>query len=321
MRHWNVVTAFLIVVTLIASTGMSAWVAAEVPNPVGDDTIVARIGGTVYTLADIRQRMAYLPAPYRYAAERRLPEYVQEIVRRELLAREARRVGIDHELAVRAELEEAVQAVLIRALLKEVTAQAMPTPDEVRAYYDGHPEEFRVPEQLEVDEVVVNGEAQADAIRGAVRAGQLFEEAVTAVNGDKPARAIFARGKRDPAIEQVAFALAVHEVSPPVRSREGILLLHLRARHPARVQPIEAATPAIQARLAREKQQRLWKGLQDRLWDAEGVVVHDDLLRAAARPPAAPDSQHEAAGPEVSGRSTTPAPSDTSDTPKTKENR
>lgn len=53
------------------------WVAAEGPEPssaerpaVTDAAVVARVGDTVFTLKDIRARLAELAPPYRYAAER-----------------------------------------------------------------------------------------------------------------------------------------------------------------------------------------------------------------------------------------------------------
>jgi peptidyl-prolyl cis-trans isomerase C len=308
----------LIVAALLAgAVSPGRGVAADGPEAAGEDAVVAWIGQTPYTLADIRQRLGRLEAPYRYAAERRLPEYVREVVRREVLAREARRLGLEGDPEVRVQLEEASQAILFRALVKrEVTARAMPTPEAVRAYYDEHEAEFRLPERVEVEQILVPTEAQADAIRAAAQTGQSFEAAGEAHGADQVDQATVSRGMREPEVERAVFALAVGGISAPVRTREGVYLFRLRARHPAQLQSLEAATPGIQARLAAQNQARLWKSLQDRLWAAEGVVIRDELLRAAIPRPSSPVPAGDAAGAESSPGSGQPGHPQEMATPK-----
>jgi len=286
--------AFVALVGLIACAAPDfRGAAAETPEKPSDDAVVARVGDTVYTLADFQKRFERLDAPYRYATERRLPEYVREVVRREALAREARRLGLDGDPAVRGEIEEATQAILIRALFKrEVTARAMPTSEEVRAYYETHEAEFRLPEQVEVDQVQVASEAEVEAIRAAVRAGKPFKAAADAIAPDRAVVATVSRGMREPEVERAIFALETGTVSEPIRIPEGILLFSMRAHYPTRLQPLEAATPVIQARLSAQNQDRLWKALQDRVWSEQGVVIHEDRLKAAAPPtPAGPPAK------------------------------
>src|SRR2546426_10866218 len=111
--------AFVALVGLIACAAPDfRGAAAETPEKPSDDAVVARVGDTVYTLADFQKRFERLDAPYRYATERRLPEDVREVVRREALAREARRLGLGGGPAVRGGIEGATQAILIRGLFK-----------------------------------------------------------------------------------------------------------------------------------------------------------------------------------------------------------
>src|SRR2546425_10643269 len=124
--------AFVALVGLIACAAPDfRGAAAETPERPSDDAVVARVGDTVYTLADFQKRLERLDAPYRYATERRLPEYVREVVRREALAREARRLRPDRAPAGPGGVQEGTQASPIRALFKrEVTAPATPAPAE-----------------------------------------------------------------------------------------------------------------------------------------------------------------------------------------------
>jgi len=252
------------------------------PSTVSDDTVVARTGKTSYTVGDVRKRLERLEPPYRYAAEQEIATFVRDFVQRQALAQEGLRLGLEHDPEVRAEIEEATQAILIRALFKhEVVARAMPSPEAVAAYYREHLDEFRVPEQAEVDQIVVPNEQKALAIRTAALGGQSLAAAAHAEGVDRVDVATFPRGMREPEIEQVAFALAVGEISQPVRTSEGMYLFRLRARHEAHLKPLEMVTTSIQAQLAAQNQQRLWKELQGRLWSSDAVMVREDLLKAA----------------------------------------
>jgi parvulin-like peptidyl-prolyl isomerase len=285
MRPGTVLIGSLALIVLLTAGLQGTRPAAQTSGATSGEAVVARAGQTTYTLGDIRRQLSRLEAPYRYAAERRLPEYVKELVQREALAQEARRLGLDREPAVRAQIEEAIQAVLIEALSKEITSQAMPSPQEVRAYYEAHEAEFRLPEQVQVDQVMVPTEPQAEAIRSAIAAGQAFEPAVEAHSDAAIDISVFPRGMREPAVEQAAFALEPGEVSQPVRTESGVYLLRLQDRLPARLRSLEGATPLIQARLSAQNRERLWQQLEERLWTSAGVSVREDLLEAAILAP------------------------------------
>jgi len=99
---------------------------------------------------------------------------------------------------------------------------------------------------------------------------------------------------REPEVEQAVFALAVGEISQPVRTSEGVFLFRLRARYEAHLKPLEMVTISIQAQLAAQNQQRLWKELQGRLWSPDNVIVREDLLKAAIVGARVADSSEQA---------------------------
>jgi len=284
----------LLIVILFGCAIFEPAFAAD-PSTVSDDTVVARAGQTSYTLADIRKRLERLEPPYRYAAEQEISSFVRDFVQRQALAQEGLRLGLEHDPEVRAEIAEATQAILIRALFKhEVVAHAMPTPEAVAAYYREHPDEFRIPEQAEVDQVVVPNEQKGLAIRTAVLGGQSLAAAAQGQGVDRVDVATFPRGMREPEVEQAVFALAVGEMSQPVRTSEGVFLFRLRARYEAHLKPLETVTSSIQAQLAAQNQQRLWKELQGRLWSPDNMIVRDDLLKAPIPSARSADSGEQA---------------------------
>jgi len=270
------------------------WVAAEGPEPssaewpaVADAAVVARVGDTVFTLKDIRARLAELAPPYRYAAERRLPEVVKEIVEREMLWREALRLGLEKDPAVQRQIEEATRQILIRALfMREVRGKAFPGDEEVQRYYAEHPAEFSTPERQEERHLLASTAGEAEAILAGLRAGKDFEALARTRSQDKDGEEedqalVFTRGQREAEIERVAFGLRVGEVGGPVRTPRGFMLIKVVGRHPASRQPLDLARPVIQARLQPQNEKNLFDELLARLRADQKVEIREDLLRAA----------------------------------------
>jgi peptidyl-prolyl cis-trans isomerase C len=270
----------------------SACVSAEGPGTspaekpeVADEAVVARVGATVFTLKDIRAKLAELAPPYRYAAERRLPEVVKEIVQQEMLWREAQRLGLDKDPAVRRQIDETTKQILTRELfMREVRKKALPSDEEVQRYYAGHPAEFSTPERQEERHIVVPTQAEAEAILAEIRAGKDFEvlAKARARDADEEGGVLsFSRGQRDAEIERVAFGLKVGEVGGPVGTPQGYQLIKVVARHPASRQPLELAKPVIQARLQPQKEKKLLEELLARIRAEQKAEIHEDLLKAA----------------------------------------
>lgn len=256
---------------------------AEVP----DEAVVARIGETVFTLKDIRARLGEMAPPYRYAAERRLPEVVKEIVERETLWREARRLGLDKDPDIQRQIEDATKQILIRALfMREVRARALPSDEEIQRYYAEHPAEFRIPERQEEVHLLVQTEAEAEAILAELRAGKDFAALAGPRSQDQESDEedrvlVFTRGQRDAEIERVAFGLKVGEVGGPVRTPRGYVVIKVLSRHPPSRQSLELAKPVIQARLQPQNEKRLVEALLNRIRSEQNVEIREDLLRAA----------------------------------------
>jgi peptidyl-prolyl cis-trans isomerase C len=88
-------------------------------------------------------------------------ELLDRIVADRLLADEARRRGLDADPLVRAAVERALVSRL-RALVINPTADTTrPTDDEVRTWYDAHPERFHIPERRRVRLLFVTDRREA----------------------------------------------------------------------------------------------------------------------------------------------------------------
>jgi parvulin-like peptidyl-prolyl isomerase len=182
---------------------------------------------------------------------------------------------------------EATQQILTRELfLREVRGKALPSDEEVQRYYNEHPAEFSTPERQEERQLLVPTQAEAEAILAQIQAGKDLEALAKARSPDPEGEGergtlSFTRGQRDAEIERVAFGLKIGEVGGPVRAPQGYLLIKVVSRIPAGRQPLELATPVIQARLQPQNEKRLFEELLARLRTEQKVEIHEDLLRAA----------------------------------------
>jgi peptidyl-prolyl cis-trans isomerase C len=127
--------------------------------------VVARIGTDVITAAELKQKLAeqsaFMQARFQEPAKKR--EFLDTLVRFELLHQEARRRGLDLQPRVQARMKEFLVEEIIRQEFDE--KQAAYPEQALKAFYDQHLSEFVQPER--------------------VRTAQLF---LAAAEGDKAAR-------------------------------------------------------------------------------------------------------------------------------------
>ena len=122
----------------------------------------------------------------RYQSKERRRELLEEMIDVELLAAEARRLGIDKE----PETEDAVRGILRDALLAQARegrarARGDHRASEVRAYYDAHLDKFSEPERRRVAAIVIRDRKEAEKVlkdapegQGPARVGRALLQAL-----------------------------------------------------------------------------------------------------------------------------------------------
>src|SRR5438477_1661475 len=118
---------------------------------------VARVGDEVITADEVRQRLnetsPFLRA--RYSTLERKKEFVENMVRNELLAQEAVRQGYDKSPAVREQMKRAMIQELIRHQLDSRLSGADIADDELKKFYDAHIDDFVKPERARVFHILL----------------------------------------------------------------------------------------------------------------------------------------------------------------------
>lgn len=135
------------------------------PAP-GSDVVVARVGSSVITAAELEQRLAETPRAT-LAKLGNTPEEVrrafldQVLVREALLAEEAKARGLDKRKDIRDRMLAVLRSSLIDALRKE---KGEVTEADVKAYYDSNQKKFSAPKRIGVHRILVATEDEAKEI-------------------------------------------------------------------------------------------------------------------------------------------------------------
>jgi peptidyl-prolyl cis-trans isomerase C len=91
---------------------------------------------------------------------------VQRMVEERMLLLAAESEGIERDDAVKAKLEDARREMLVQAYLDKKQNEASSVADqEIRAYYDAHPDEFRSEEGLRVRMILSSNKKRLQNIR------------------------------------------------------------------------------------------------------------------------------------------------------------
>jgi peptidyl-prolyl cis-trans isomerase C len=262
--------------------------------------VVARVGSVRITVGDIEDRLAG-QSPYartRYRDREELRELVAEMIRFELLAREAARQGFGEDREVReATAQSAVQLFIRERFDERITPESIPAAD-VSAYYTAHPEEFSRPEMRRASHILVATREEADTLVTQLRQGdaRLFRSTAQERSLDSESRT---RGgdlryfdpegrstnSTDPAVEaalaRAAFGLReAGDVSDPVALGDQWSIVMLTGRRPAEHRSETDAAPSIRLRIWRERRQEALESFVEDLRNRGAVEVHHDRADA-----------------------------------------
>ena len=234
-------------------------------KPVTPPDVVVRVGDRMLTLADFKRYLerntgTELAQLQPEVASAVLDQYVEEIILSEFAARSGVEVPAD---AIAAAVRSDAGATVIekrdemrrQRLLADVSAQIPePTDAEIREYYEKRQNEFRTGEEVRVRQILVHDEAVANDIVARLRKGEPFEQlsaqhslAPNAKRGGEIG--VVSRGELPKMFEEQIFSLKTGGVSPVIRTDNSFHIFKVDEHRPPGTLSLEAAAPAIRARL------------------------------------------------------------------------
>ncbi len=184
---------------------------------------------------------------------------------------------------------------------KEVGQTLRLTASEEQAYYDQHKEEFAVPEQERLSEILIptpddatdaqvaQAQAKANDVEAKLKAGVSFADLAKQVSGGQTADTggdlgEFQRGALAKVLEDATFSLKTGEWTAPIRTRQGFVVLLVTEHAQAGVQPLSAVDQQVQDAIYREAiQPALRKYLTD-LRSRAAIIVAPGYVDTGASP-------------------------------------
>lgn len=262
-------------------------------------TPLAKIDDVTITLGEFQERINR-QSPYiraRYTSLEQKKEFLDSLVRFEVLAKEAYRRGLDKD----PEVIRTMKQVMIQKLMRDefdasVTADSVPE-TEMRAYYDANLAEYVKPEEVRVSAIILKNKAQAERIaleaRGdAGKTNKGFRDLVMKYSADEDTklrggdlRYFDAQNKELPApVVKAAFNLIqTGDVSNAVDAGNGTFyVLKQTGRRKAMTKAFEDAKPQIRNKLFRESRVKAQKDFIDGL-KAKAKIEIDDANLAKVR--------------------------------------
>lgn len=277
--------------------------------------VAASFAGDAITVAELNQRFAemnpYARARYQTLEQRR--DYVEGLVRFELLSREAIKRGLHND----PDVVEAAKRVMVQELLKqELDEKADAITDaQVKQYYDSHKDDYVKPAMTRLAHVAFSKEHRAKALEVLSQAKELApmdyaafgklarehsEDAASKVlDGDLRFLSDEELTTRfGPELKAAAQKLErIGDVAPElVETAKALHVIKLEGRQQALDLSLEQASASIRQILLNETRQERYRALLERLKAEARVELSDDALGKVVVDPKAPTL--EAKGPQ-----------------------
>jgi peptidyl-prolyl cis-trans isomerase SurA len=154
---------------------------------------------------------------------------------------------------------------------REVGSHLDVSSDEVKQYYESHPQEFTLPERVILSEISLSTEGKTpdefDAVRKKVeglrssvlngddfhRVAAMYSQGSTAKDGGN--LGTFPKGQLAPQIEAIVFQLGKGQLSDVIQTRTGFEVFKVEDHLPSALQPMDQVEIAIRNTLSTQKMQ------------------------------------------------------------------
>jgi peptidyl-prolyl cis-trans isomerase C len=241
--------------------------------------VVAKVDDNVITVGDVQERINK-QSPFirsRYTTLEKKKEFLDNLIRFEVMAAEAQKRGYDKDPEViRVMKQQMISKFLQKDFESKLKVEDVPDAD-VEKYYAAHPEEFNRKDEVRVSQILVKDKAKADKVATEVKA---LPKGATA--DQKPFRDLVAKYSEDedskqrsgdltffdkdsvayprPLVEAAFKLTEVGDVAGPIKSDKGYHIIKLTQKKPGFTRPL--------AEVKRQIQQRLFRDLRTKSMDA-----------------------------------------------------
>jgi peptidyl-prolyl cis-trans isomerase SurA len=176
------------------------------------------------------------------------------------LERAARSQGVSFEDFKAGIRDNIITQMVVR---DEVGRRLQMTQGQEQAYYEAHKQDFMQPEQIKLSEILIptpadandasiaQAQAKADGLEAQLKSGSDFSELAKANSGGPTAAqggelGMYKRGALGQVLEDQTFNLQLGQWTPPIRTKQGFVILKVTEHQAAGVAPLKDVEPQVQ---------------------------------------------------------------------------
>lgn len=276
--------------------------------------VLVTMDGDSITLSEFNKALDKIPMNMKMlvASDTGKRNYLDNLITRKLLLREAKKEKIDKDKEFQEKLDEIKDQLLMETLLKKkLVLEGSVTDEDLKKYYEAHKEEFKKEGEISTRQILVKTEDEAKQVLQKVQKGEDFAELARRYSIDPSAKAsggeigFHAKGSLVPEYEAAAFKLKkVGQVSGIVKTQFGYHIIKLEGQKPPSYVPFEEVKDFIKQKLGQEKQKELFEKYVADLKKSTKITVNEQLLKTEEKqgkvgPSEKPETKDGAPAPAV----------------------
>lgn len=233
-----------------------------------ESPVLAVVNGRPITQSEFDVRWAELPEARqaRYQREGGKKKFLDDLIARELLLQEARRLGLDQTPDVREKTQRFQEQLALDALMREVAKNRVQvTQEELEEYYLAHSAAVFATEQIRAAQIIVPTAAQALEVKKQLEEGAEFAKLAQKVSIDQATKSRggdlgpYRKGAAPPEIEAAILTLDPGQVSEPIKVAGGFALVKVIGRDPLDARSAHVARERLKQELYAEKRRKQYE--------------------------------------------------------------
>lgn len=254
------------------------------------EKVIAQINGKEIREDDFKMRFSRLPASLktRYSDEKGKKEFLEEIIKRELLLQEAKRLGIERDRVLLERIEEMRERMTLNEFLqREVEDKLVTTDKELEDYYNLHREEFKSPDEARVSQIVVKSDEDGKVVLNKLHNGADFARMAKEFSIDIATKnsggnlGIIQKGRIYPQLDSAIFSMNEGEISGPIETETGYHIVKLHEKRPGVPLSFKDARNIVMQRYHLEKRSKVFEELVTGLRSKASITISEENLRGA----------------------------------------
>jgi len=250
--------------------------------------VVIEVGTAKITDEDIKAELEALPPqlkPYVSTKEGK-KEFIESLVKRELLYQEAKAKGLENSEKVKQDLEKIKKRLLVDAFLRDAIKVDAKVDDNVlKEYYKKNEKKFAEPEKTHTKHILVKDKKLADEIAEKLKKSpESFEKLAAEYSIDSSGKqggdiGAHEKGTLVPEYEAAMEKLKnPGDISPVVKSQFGYHIIKLVGREKSKAPKFEDVKDEVKEEYLRENQKTLFENIVTDLKKKYNIKMNEEAI-------------------------------------------